>query len=89
MGTLVTDNLLNATGSSTTASSSFSWSFYALLLTKFTLYTVFTYTMFVSVMAFHARISDPLIGGTYMTLLNTASNLGESLLLFRISLSWV
>lgn len=32
--------------------------------------------MFVSVMAFHAQISDPLVGGTYMTLLNTVSNLG-------------
>ena len=31
--------------------------------------------MFVSTMAFHARISDPAIGGTYMTLLNTVSNL--------------
>ena len=32
--------------------------------------------MFVSGMAFNAKISDPLIGGTYMTLLNTVSNLG-------------
>lgn len=32
--------------------------------------------MFVSIMAFFARISDPLVGGTYMTLLNTLSNLG-------------
>ncbi|KZS90307.1 MFS general substrate transporter [Sistotremastrum niveocremeum HHB9708] len=31
---------------------------------------------FVGISAFHTRISDPLIGGTYMTLLNTASNLG-------------
>jgi len=31
--------------------------------------------MFVAVMAFHAKISDPTIGGTYMTLLNTVSNL--------------
>lgn len=27
-------------------------------------------------MAFFARISDPLVGGTYMTLLNTVTNLG-------------
>jgi PAT family acetyl-CoA transporter-like MFS transporter 1 len=27
--------------------------------------------MFVAVSAFHAKISDPLIGGTYMTLLAT------------------
>lgn len=32
--------------------------------------------MFVSVMAFFARISDPSVGGTYMTLLNTVTNLG-------------
>ena len=32
--------------------------------------------MFVSAMAFFARVSDPAVGGTYMTLLNTLSNLG-------------
>lgn len=32
--------------------------------------------MYVAVMAFNAKVSDPLIGGTYMTLLNTVSNLG-------------
>lgn len=31
--------------------------------------------MYVAVMAFNAKISDPSIGGTYMTLLNTISNL--------------
>lgn len=34
--------------------------------------------MFVSQMAFFARVSDPRLGGTYMTLLNTVSNLGGS-----------
>lgn len=34
------------------------------------------YTMFVSAMAFFAKVSDPRSGGTYMTLLNTLSNLG-------------
>ena len=34
--------------------------------------------MFVTQMAFHARISDPAIGGTYMTLLNTICNLGAN-----------
>jgi PAT family acetyl-CoA transporter-like MFS transporter 1 len=28
-------------------------------------------------MAFFAKISDPAIGGTYMTLLNTIANLGS------------
>ncbi len=32
--------------------------------------------MYVSTMAFHAKISDPSIGGTYLTLLNTMSNFG-------------
>jgi len=31
---------------------------------------------FVGLSAFHTRISDPVIGGTYMTLLNTFTNLG-------------
>lgn len=35
--------------------------------------------MFVAVSAFHARIADPVIGGTYMTLLATISNLGGTL----------
>ncbi len=32
--------------------------------------------MFVASMALFARVSDPAVGGTYMTLLNTLSNLG-------------
>ncbi len=40
--------------------------------------------MFVSQMAFHAKISDPGIGGTYMTLLNTISNFGKFVLLFKL-----
>lgn len=39
-------------------------------------HTVFAYTMFVSQMSFYAQISDKTIGGTYMTFLNTISNLG-------------
>lgn len=40
-------------------------------------YSTFTNTvMFVAVSAFHAKIADPSIGGTYMTLLATVSNLG-------------
>lgn len=37
---------------------------------------VTVYCMFVAIMAFHARISDPRVGGTYLTLLNTLTNLG-------------
>jgi len=32
--------------------------------------------MFVSQMAFFAKISDPAVGGTYMTLVNTLANMG-------------
>ncbi|KAJ7693586.1 acetyl-coenzyme A transporter 1-domain-containing protein [Mycena rosella] len=42
-----------------------------------TVVSSFTSTVqFVGISAFHTRISDPLIGGTYMTLLNTFTNLG-------------
>lgn len=34
--------------------------------------------MYLADMAFIAKISDPIIGGTYMTLMNTLSNLGGS-----------
>lgn len=39
-------------------------------------FQVTVYSMYVAIMAFNAKVSDPLIGGTYMTLLNTVSNLG-------------
>jgi len=32
--------------------------------------------MYVALLAFYSKISDPRFGGTYMTLLNTLSNLG-------------
>lgn len=32
--------------------------------------------MYVAIMAFFAKVSDPSVGGTYMTLLNTVTNLG-------------
>merc|ERR1711963_1355402 len=54
----------------------FPWYFYAVALTIYALSQVSVYCMFVAQMAFHARISDPVIGGTYMTLLNTVANLG-------------
>ncbi|XP_058460267.1 acetyl-coenzyme A transporter 1 isoform X1 [Malaya genurostris] len=50
--------------------------YYLILLVNYGLYQIALYSMFVAVMAFFARISDPAVGGTYMTLLNTLSNLG-------------
>ncbi|RMZ81267.1 hypothetical protein DV737_g2580, partial [Chaetothyriales sp. CBS 132003] len=50
---------------------------YLLLVIFSHVYSTFTSTvMFVAASAFHARIADPTIGGTYMTLLATVSNLG-------------
>jgi len=52
-------------------------SWYLLVVIFEHIFSTFTNTiMFVAVSAFHARVSDPVIGGTYMTLLATVSNLG-------------
>lgn len=50
--------------------------YYAVIILVYALHQVTVYSIFVSLMAFHARVSDPAIGGTYMTLLNTVTNLG-------------
>lgn len=50
--------------------------YYAIVLLSYALHQVALYSMYVACMAFHAKVSDPLIGGTYMTLLNTVTNLG-------------
>ncbi|OCT78688.1 acetyl-coenzyme A transporter 1 [Xenopus laevis] len=50
--------------------------YYLVLLLSYALHQIALYSMFVAIMAFNAKVSDPLIGGTYMTLLNTVSNLG-------------
>uniref|UniRef100_A0A6A7G8I2 Acetyl-coenzyme A transporter 1-like n=2 Tax=Hirondellea gigas TaxID=1518452 RepID=A0A6A7G8I2_9CRUS len=50
--------------------------YYALLVVVYVLHQITTNCMFVAVMAFFANISDPSVGGTYMTLLNTFTNLG-------------
>ncbi|XP_018573648.1 acetyl-coenzyme A transporter 1 [Anoplophora glabripennis] len=46
------------------------------LVICYALHQVCVYCMFVSIMAFFAKISDSSVGGTYMTLLNTVTNLG-------------
>ncbi|MCJ1420766.1 hypothetical protein MMC32_007125 [Xylographa parallela] len=52
-------------------------SWYLLTVITSHIFSTFTSTvMFVAISAFHARIADPVIGGTYMTLLATVSNLG-------------
>lgn len=54
---------------------------------------MFHTAMFVTQMGFNARISDPLLGGTYMTMLNTMSNVcshwpSSAALWFVDFLSW-
>jgi len=49
--------------------------FYAALLAVSLVQMVVSNVMFVAAMAFFARVCDPAIGGTYMTLLNTLMNL--------------
>ncbi|KAI9808630.1 MAG: hypothetical protein M1825_003781 [Sarcosagium campestre] len=50
---------------------------YLLVVIAEHIFSTFTSTvMFVAGSAFHAKIADPTIGGTYMTLLATVSNLG-------------
>ncbi|TMW56079.1 hypothetical protein Poli38472_008727 [Pythium oligandrum] len=51
--------------------------YYAFILFCGALHEVAANLMYVPQMAFSARISDPAIGGTYMTFLNTVSNLGS------------
>ncbi|CDJ41239.1 acetyl-CoA transporter, putative [Eimeria tenella] len=51
--------------------------FYVCLFVITTLYNVCSDLMFVSMMAFFARVSDPRIGGSYMTFLNTMANIGS------------
>ncbi|KNZ53614.1 uncharacterized protein VP01_3187g1 [Puccinia sorghi] len=50
---------------------------YFILVIASTVMSSFASTVqFVGISAFHTQVADPLIGGTYMTLLNTVSNLG-------------
>ena len=51
--------------------------YYVILIGAMALHRVFLYAMFVAIMAFFARISDPAVGGTFMTFLNTLTNLGQ------------
>lgn len=54
-----------------------SWLYVAILVASMVASMV-GQTMFVAQMAFYNRVSDPSIGGTYMTMLNTISNLGAA-----------
>ncbi|XP_071946163.1 acetyl-coenzyme A transporter 1-like [Antedon mediterranea] len=68
--------IVNWTPSMKLESGEFPNSYYIVILLCYAFHQVTLYCMFVSIMAFHSKISDPLIGGTYITLLNTVANLG-------------
>jgi PAT family acetyl-CoA transporter-like MFS transporter 1 len=53
-----------------------SWQWYSMVIAAFVAIRLCSNVMFVSQMAFYNRIADPAIGGTYMTILNTITNLG-------------
>ncbi|KAK8861723.1 hypothetical protein IAR55_002546 [Kwoniella newhampshirensis] len=50
--------------------------YFGLIIVTTLLSSLTSTVQFVGICAFHTQIADPLIGGTYMTLLNTVSNLG-------------
>ena len=50
--------------------------YYCICLLINAVHSIFTYSMFVSLMSFFAKVSDKKIGGTYMTFLNTVTNMG-------------
>ena len=53
------------------------FSYYIICLLINAFHSVFIYTIFVAQVSFFAKVSDKKIGGTYMTFLNTMSNLGK------------
>lgn len=52
------------------------WEFYTVVMALIIVQAALMNAHFVGQMGFFAKVSDPAIGGTYMTLLNTLSNLG-------------
>lgn len=52
--------------------------YFVILIVLYFIHQISASCMFVASMAFFAKISDPAVGGTYMTLLNTLSNLGAN-----------
>ncbi|KAI6234927.1 hypothetical protein M3Y99_00744000 [Aphelenchoides fujianensis] len=58
------------------ANGEYPYVYYVLWIGAYYLQQIASYCMSLSMMAFMAQISDPKIGGTYMTLLNTLNNLG-------------
>ena len=51
--------------------------YFVLLIIIFALHRVTLYAMLLGLLAYFTRISDPLVGGTFITLLMSFSNLGS------------
>lgn len=62
--------------SSSGSSGGVGYAYFALIIVTTVAGSFASTVQFVGISAFHTQIADPLIGGTYMTLLNTVSNLG-------------
>ncbi len=64
--------------------------YFALVILMTMVSSLSTTIMFVSMSAFFSRISDPVVGGTYITLLNTMANVGGQWPKFAImsSVDW-
>ncbi|CAH8439448.1 unnamed protein product [Schistosoma rodhaini] len=58
---------------------SFQWIFYVILISGFLFDRITALIVFLQFQAFSVKISDPVIGGTYMTLLNTVQNIAGAL----------
>ncbi|CAF2359392.1 unnamed protein product [Rotaria sp. Silwood2] len=57
----------------------FPYIFYPILMTLFVINETIIYLQLVARVGFYAQISEPRIGGTYMTLVSTLGNIGQTL----------
>ncbi|EDO15248.1 hypothetical protein Kpol_461p1, partial [Vanderwaltozyma polyspora DSM 70294] len=76
IGRLVAAILANFIIHSFPADGNITKSYFLLVILQHLLGSFMQTVQFVSVSSFHTRIADPVLGGTYMTLLNTLSNFG-------------
>jgi hypothetical protein len=60
------------------------YKYFAIYSVFMVFFSIIESTSFVTQMAFYAKVSDEAIGGTYMTMLATISNLGKRINIFNI-----
>ncbi len=56
----------------------FPYVFYPILITLFIIHETIIYLQLVARVGFYAQVSEPRIGGTYMTLVSTLGNIGQT-----------